>query len=224
MSAEEASFAPVRGWCSREVEAELPGLCVLAGEVKVTRTGSLTGSSPEDIKERLRELSNRYRGAAAVNVRRDAIPVAYRVFFRQIGLDPESARTPIEAAVLERMMQGGFLSVSLLEDVLLIALLDTAVPVWALDGRTLDGPLGVRASVEGETLGRSPQASPLPEGRLVIADAGGPVAILFGEVAPAHAPSASSERLELFSVIVAGVPELFAEEALWGACAALSPG
>src|SRR5207247_3963756 len=96
---------------------------------RVTRAGSLTGASPVDIKERLRELSNRYRGAAAVNMRRDPIPVAYRVFFRQLGLDPESARTPIEAAVLDRMMQGGFLSTSLLEDVLLIALLDHAVDV-----------------------------------------------------------------------------------------------
>jgi DNA/RNA-binding domain of Phe-tRNA-synthetase-like protein len=218
------SFAPTRGWCSQEIEAELPGLRVLAGEVRATRTGSLTGASPADIKQRLSELSNRYRGAAAVNMRRDPIPVAYRVFFRQIGLDPESTRTPIEAAVLERMMQGGFLSTSLLEDVLLIALLDTAVPVWALDATSLDGPLGIRASAAGESLGRPANAPPLPAGRLVIADAGGPVAVLFGEVAPAHAATASSELLQVFSVLVSGVPELYAEEALWCVRAALAAG
>jgi DNA/RNA-binding domain of Phe-tRNA-synthetase-like protein len=222
--AADGSFAPMRGWCSQEVEAELPGLGVLAGDVRVTRTGPLTGASPADIKQRLSELSNRYRGAAAVNMRRDPIPVAYRVFFRQIGLDPESTRTPIEAAVLERMMQGGFLSTSLLEDVLLIALLDTAVPVWALDATSLDGPLGIRASAEGESLGRAANAPSLPAGRLVIADAGGPVAVLFGEVAPANAPTASSELLQIFSVLVSGVPELYAEEALWCVREALAAG
>jgi DNA/RNA-binding domain of Phe-tRNA-synthetase-like protein len=120
----------VRGWCAREVEQELPGLALLSTHVEVGRSGSLTGASPADLLERLREKSNRFRGANAVAVRREAVPSAYRVFFRHIGLDPEVVRTPIEAAVLERMMQGGFISAGLLQDVLLIALLDTGVPVW----------------------------------------------------------------------------------------------
>jgi DNA/RNA-binding domain of Phe-tRNA-synthetase-like protein len=217
----EDSFAPARGWCAREVEEELPGLSLLSAEIRVGRGGSLTGGSPRDVKERLRELSNRYRGAAAVSMRREPIPVAYRVFFRQIGLDPEVTRTPIEAAVLDRMLHGGFLSTGLLEDVLLIALLDTAVPVWALDAASVDGPLGIRTSAGEETLGRAAGAPSLHAGRLVIADAGGPVATLFGEVAPAHAPARSAERLLAFAVIVAGVPELYAEEALWGVRSAL---
>ena len=84
-------------------------------------------------QDRLRELSNRFRGAQAVAIRREPVPAAYRVFFRHIGLDPDVVRTPIEAAVLERMLRGGFLSGGLLEDMLLIALVDTGVPVWALD-------------------------------------------------------------------------------------------
>ena len=52
--------------------------------------------------------------------------------------------------MLERMLKGGFLSGGLLEDVLLIALVDTGVPVWALDAERVDGPLGIRASLEGE--------------------------------------------------------------------------
>lgn len=216
------AFAPSRGWCSHDVEEELPGLAVVSAEIPVGRSGSLTGTSPRDVKERLRELSNRYRGAAAVNVRRDAIPVAYRVFFRQIGLDPEVVRTPIEAAVLDRMLHGGFLSGGLLEDVLLIALLDTAVPVWALDAASVEGPLGIRASVEGESLGRAAEAQPLPAGRLVVADAGGAVATLFGDVAAAHAPAGNAERLLVFALLVPGVPELYAEEALWGVRTALA--
>ncbi|HEV7528114.1 MAG TPA: hypothetical protein VGO29_04400 [Solirubrobacteraceae bacterium] len=207
--------AATPGWCAREVEQELPGLRLLTAHVDVARKGSLTGQSPADVQGRLRELSNRFRGAAAVAVRREPVPSAYRIFFRHIGLDPEVVRTPIEAAVLERMIKGGFLSGGLLEDVLLIALVDTGVPVWALDAERVDGPLGIRASAPGERLGRSDDASALPAGRLVIADASTPLAVLFGELAAGHAPEAHTRRLALFAVQVAGVPELYAEEALW---------
>jgi DNA/RNA-binding domain of Phe-tRNA-synthetase-like protein len=184
-------------------------------EVEVGRHGSLTGASPADVRARLRELSSRFRGARAVGLRREPVPAAYRVFFRHIGLDPDVARTPIEDAVLERMLRGGFLSSGLLDDVLLIALLDTGVPVWALDTESLDGPLGVRASREGERLGRSRQASLLPEGRLVVSDASDALAILFGEVARGHRPGARCRRVTVFSIQVAGVPALYVEEALW---------
>ncbi|HEY2570682.1 MAG TPA: hypothetical protein VGI27_04375 [Solirubrobacteraceae bacterium] len=211
----------VHGWCAREVEQELPGLALLSTHVEVGRSGSLTGASPADLLERLREKSDRFRGANAVAVRREPVPSAYRVFYRHIGLDPEVVRTPIEAVVLERMMHGGFISAGLLGDVLLIALLDTGVPVWALDADRVDGPLGIRASTEGERLGRGENAAALPEGRLVLADAATPLAVLFGEVAPAHAPQSRSPRLVLFAVQVAGVPELYAEEALWSCRASL---
>lgn len=211
----------VHGWCAREVEQELPGLALLSTHVEVGRSGSLTGASPADLLSRLREKSNRFRGANAVAVRREPVPSAYRVFFRHIGLDPEVVRTPIEAAVFDRMMHGGFISTGLLEDVLLIALLDTGVPVWALDAKCVDGPLGIRASTEGERLGRGEDASELPEGRLIVADAAAPLAVLFGELAAAHAARSRSPRLLLFAVQVAGVPELYAEEALWSARASL---
>ena len=74
---------------------------------------------------------------------------------------------------------------------LLIALVDTGVPVWALDAESLDGPLGIRASREGERLGRSADAPPLPGGRLVVADASAALAVLFGELAPGHEPRAA---------------------------------
>ncbi|HEX8714721.1 MAG TPA: hypothetical protein VF706_04055 [Solirubrobacteraceae bacterium] len=206
---------PAPGWCAREVEEELPGLRLLSAEVGVGRRGSLTGTPPADVERRLKELSNRFRGATAVAVRREPVPSAYRVFFRHIGLDPEVVRTPIEAAVLARMMKGGFLSRGLLEDALLIALLDTGVPVWALDAARVDGPLGIRASEHGERLGRDADGPELPGGRLVVADSAAPLAVLFGELAGAHAPRARSERLTLFAVQVDGVPQLYVEEALW---------
>jgi hypothetical protein len=206
------------------VQDELPDLHLLTDEVRCAGQGTLTDRSPQEIQGRLRELSNRFRGPRAVEIRREPIPAAYRVFFRHIGLDPDVVRTPIEAAALERMLRGGFLSGGLLADVLLIALVDTGVSVWALDAESLDGPLGIRSSLEGERLGRSADAPALPAGRLVIADAAGPLAILFGELAPGHEPGPGTSRLALFAVQVAGVPRLYVEEALWSCRMALERG
>jgi hypothetical protein len=216
------SVEPVRGWCEREVQQELPGLGLMSVTVELPAAGSLMGSSPPAVRARLRELSNRWRGARAVNVRQEPIPAAYRVFFRQIGLDPDVTRTPIEAAVLERMLDGGFLSEGLLSDVLTLALIDTAVPVWALDADNVNGPLGSRVSRTKERLGRGSDGPSLGAGRLVIADADCPLGILFGQLAPGHEPRAGTRRLALFAVQVAGVPALHAEETLWACRSALT--
>jgi DNA/RNA-binding domain of Phe-tRNA-synthetase-like protein len=216
-----AAFAPASGWCAHEVAQELPGLSVVSVQARVQRRGSLTGSSPGDVRARLHELSNRTHGATAVALRQQPIAGAYRVFFRHIGLDPDVVRTPIEAAVLERMLRGGFLSGGMLADLLLIALVDTGVPVWALDAESVSGALGIRASARSERLGRSRAAPELPAGRLVVADERSPLAVLFGELAPGHAPAPDSRLLVLFALQVEGVPELYVEEALWSVTAAL---
>ena len=212
---------PREGAVEEAVAAELPGLRLLCSEVEVGRAGSLTGDSPPDVQARLRELSNRVRGARAIGIRREPLPAAYRVFFRQVGIDPDVQRTPIEEAVLERMLRGGFLSGGTLEDILLIALLDTGVPVWALDAETVEGGLGIRLSGEAEQLGRGPDPPLLPEGRLVVADARSALAVLFGERAPGHVPKGRTRRLALYAVQVPGVPALYAEEALWTAASSL---
>jgi hypothetical protein len=199
----------------------LPGLELLVCEALRTGGRPLGGVSPPDVRERLRELSNRFRGARAVGLRREPVPSAYRVFFRHIGLEPDVARTPIEAAVLERMLNGGFPTRGLLEDVLLIALLDTGVPVWALDADLVEGPLGIRVTREGERLGRGGDGPVLPPGRLVVADSCAALAVLFGEPAPGHEPRAGTRAVTLFAVQVAGVPALYVEEALWSCRASL---
>jgi len=209
------------GWRAPEVQSELPELQLLVSEVEVARVTPLTGDSPADIGLRLRELSSRVRGARAIGMRGEAIPSAYRVFYRHIGLDPDVERTPIEAAVLERMVRGAFPTGGLLADVLLIALLDTSVAVWALDSETVDGPLGIRTSNDGEPLGSAVDAIALPAGRLVVADSSAALAVLFGELAAGHAPGPRTRRLTLFAVQVAGVPRLYAEEALWSCATAL---
>jgi hypothetical protein len=54
-----------------------------------------------------------------------------------------------------------------------------------------------------------------------VADSSTALAILFGELAPGHEPHSGTRRVSLFAVQVAGVPDLFAEEALWSCRAAL---
>ncbi len=206
---------PTVGWRAKEVEEELPQLRLITSRALLTRAGACKRRSPRGVERRLQGLSNLYRGARAVGVRREPVPAAYRVFYRQIGLDPEVARTPIEAAVLERMLHGGFLSEGLLQDVLLIALVDTGVPVWALDAEAVDGELGVRLSHEGEPLGRASDAWSLPAGRLVVADDSVALGLLFGELAKDCEPGGRTRDVALFAVQVSGVPTLYVEEALW---------
>ncbi len=209
------TYAPKLGWCDAEVQDELPQLRLLRSHARLSRPGLIGARSPDSVMRRLEGMSNRYKGAHAVGVRREPVPSAYRVFFRQIGLDPDLARTPIEAAVLERMLRGGFLSDGLLGDVLLIALIDTGVPVWAIDAGAVQGELGLRLSREAEPLGRAHDAWSLPAGRLVVADATVAVGLLFGEMAGECRPTGRTRELQLFAVQVSGVPTLYVEEALW---------
>jgi hypothetical protein len=55
----------------------------------------------------------------------------------------------------------------------------------------------------------------------VLADAAGPVATLFAAPGVAHTPTRATQRLLLVTVVVPGVPALYAEEALWIAGEAL---
>ena len=54
-----------------------------------------------------------------------------------------------------------------------------------------------------------------------MADAEGPVAVLFGELARGYEPRTATTRLVLFALQVPGVPALYAEEALWSSASAL---
>lgn len=98
------------GWVDPEVAAEFPEL-----RLHALTLAARSGRSPEELRERLRELSDRFRGAQAVVLRQRPVPWAYRVFFRHIGLDPDVDRTPVEALALERLKAGVFRSRSLLD-------------------------------------------------------------------------------------------------------------
>ena len=205
------------GWVDRELALEFPELRLVS--VVAPAPGRRT---PSALRERLALLADRFHGARALTLRREPVPHAYRVLFRHLGLDPDAQRTPVEAAALERLVHGGFASRGPLEDALLVAMLETGVPVWALDDTRLDGPLGLRAARAGERLGEGEYAADLAPGRVVVADAGGPVAVLFGDVAPSRRAGRDSARLRLFTVGAPGVPALHVEEALFGCAEALS--
>ena len=172
--------------------------------------------APEGVRERLRVMSERFNGPKAVALRTQPIPHAYRVFFRHIGLDPDTHRVPVEHVAVERLKQGAFKSQSVVDDAVTIAVIETSIGLWALDAGLLEGELVIRPAAEGEPLGRRDQHTQwLPAGRLVVADDQGPVAVLFGDVAPGHGVTRETERVALFAVQVAGVPAIHVEEAFW---------
>lgn len=211
MTREEVDLAPAPGFVATELRAEFPGLQL----GWVTVKGGVR-SSPQAVAERLGRLASRYRGTSVVAMRTQPIPHSYRTFFRQIGLDPDVDRIPSERVAVERLLHGGFRPQDLVLDALLIAVIETGVPVWALDADRVDaGGLGIRIAGASERLGTSELGSYLPEGSLVVADAEVVHALLFGLVAPGHEVTAATERIALFSVGVDGVPAIHVEEALW---------
>lgn len=199
---------PQAGWIAPELREEFPGLAL---RYMVVERGS--GRSPRAVKERLRELAGRFGGPQAINLRHQAIPWAYRVFFRHIGLDPDQQRTPVEAVALRRMEKGGFPSQNLLDDALTIAIAESGVALRAFDADRIEGRLGLRASNEGEELEGRPGA--LPAGTLVVADEVRPVALLFGATGQDRGVRPETRRTLLCSIQVKGVPDIAVEEALW---------
>jgi len=210
------SGEPTQGWIDPAVAEELPKLRLWQQRVEAR-----DGPSPDELKERLRLLSDRFHGAKAIAMRREPVPHAYRVLFRHIGIDPDDDRTPVEAAALERLRHGGFRSAGVLADALLLAVIETGVPVWALDDERVHGDLGVRPAGPTESLGSADLAHELVPGRLVVADDAGPIAQLFGAIAPSHAPTSETTAMRLFSVQAPGVPGIHVEEALWTCTEAL---
>jgi DNA/RNA-binding domain of Phe-tRNA-synthetase-like protein len=208
---DQLDLSPAAGFIAEPVRAELPGLRLDWVSLRVRRR-----RTPPEVKRRLGELSTRFRGANAVTLRTQPVAHAYRAFFRQIGLDPDVTRIPSEQAVLARMLLGEFRSENLIADALLISLVETGVPVWALDADVVDaGGLGIRTSRPDEQLGKGAMPSRLSPGTLVVADARRVHALLFGEVARAHAVSRRTSHAVLYSVGVRGVPAIHIEEALW---------
>jgi hypothetical protein len=183
------------------VSEEHPGLRVWSALVE-----GRAARTPPELRERLRQLADRFRGPEAVALRSKPVPWAYRVLYRQLGIDPDVVRIPVEELVLKRLLSGGFSPHGLPGDALALATLETGVPVWAVDGDRLAGAL-VLAPDDG--------------GRLVLADAAGPVAVLFQPPLPERLPSRGTRAIALLAVQAPGVDDIFVEEAVWTAAAAM---
>jgi DNA/RNA-binding domain of Phe-tRNA-synthetase-like protein len=195
------------GWIEAELAEEFPQLGVVHAPVEARPR-----RSPVEVRERLRQLANRYTGGRVIHMRQDAVPWAYRVFARQVGIDPDTDRTPVEAIALERLRHGGFKSGNLVDDALTIAIAETGVPVFALDADRLEGQPGLRLSRPGEHLAG---VRPLPRRQIVVADDARPVAIVLGEVSHQCGVTPATERMLLCALRVKGVPAIAVEEALW---------
>jgi DNA/RNA-binding domain of Phe-tRNA-synthetase-like protein len=206
-----------RGWLGDELAAEFPELGLVH-----TTVAARPGRSSRAVKERLKAMSDRFTGPKAVQVRQQPVPWAYRVFFRQIGIDPDHHRTPAEAVALERMRAGAFASQNLLDDAIVIATVETGVPLLAYDAARLDGALGLRLAIAGERLGGD--GHDLRGGEIVVADEAHPLAVLFAHTADRRGVHPDTERVLLAAVQVKGVPDVSVEEALWIAAETLAEG
>jgi DNA/RNA-binding domain of Phe-tRNA-synthetase-like protein len=200
----------VDGWVEPELAEEFPELSLVHARVEVRPAGS-----PREVKQRLRMLADRYTGGKVVHMRQDPVPWAYRVFSRQVGIDPDHDRTPVEAVALRRLKHGGLHSENLVDDALTIAIAETGVPLIALDAGRVGGELGLRLARSGETLSG---VRPLSARQLVVADGERPVALVLGEVGHDAGVTPETEQMVLCALGVKGVPRICLEEALW--CAA----
>jgi DNA/RNA-binding domain of Phe-tRNA-synthetase-like protein len=210
-------LSPAPGFVEPQVADEFPGLrldwLTVAGRRR---------SSPPALVHRLRALSTRYRGASVVAMRTHPIPQAFRVFFRHIGLDPDVKRIPSEQAAVTRLLHGEFRSSGLIADACLVALIETGVPVWALDADVVDvGGLGIRTATGADLEAAGARELRISPGSLTVADHTRVHAPLFGDPAPGRGVGGHTRRVALYAVGVDGVPAIHVEEALWTCLEAL---
>ena len=201
------------GWVDPELAGEFPELGLTYAPVE-----AVPGKSGRDVKRRLRALADRYTGGKVIHMRQDPVPWAYRVFYRQVGIDPDSQRTPAEGVALERLRAGGFLSRNSVDDALTIAVAETGVPVIALDRDKVGTAIGLRLAGKDERLGPT---RPLSARQIVVADEDRALAVLFGDIAEDAGVTPSTSHMLLTALKVKGVPAISVEEALWTAAETL---
>lgn len=207
-----------QGRVEGQLAEELPGLGLWS-----TRVRASSGRSPAAVRDRLRVMAGRITGGHVVHMRQDPVPWAYRVLWRKVGLDPDVDRPPAERIAVERLRAGTLKSQNLLDDALVIATLETGVPVMAFDAEQVGAELGLRTTGRGESLGERALGS----GQIVVADTrdgqgrqgtgGNVLATLDGEVAPERGVTKHTTAMVLSALTAKGVPLIAVEEALWTA-------
>lgn len=166
--------------------------------------------SPSALRDRLAAVDDRHRLLPLGGLRVDPVAAAYRAFARQIGLDPDVDRNPLERIAHERLLAGRLVSEGPMADALAVAMLETGVPLWALDGARVRG---------------WPRVDAAADGLLVLADDHGPLVPLMADPDPSLRPAAgrgAAATALVYALQVARVPASTVGEAFWhvGACVA----
>jgi DNA/RNA-binding domain of Phe-tRNA-synthetase-like protein len=203
-----------RGWVASELAEELPGL-----EVYSLVVDARPAKTPDAIRRRMRDLAGRITGAKVVQARQDTVPWSYRVLWRRLGVDPDSDRTPVEALMVQRLEHGGLPSRGMPTDAIVVATLETGVPVVVVDAAKVHGDPGLRPAAAGESLGGPERA--LRFGEVIYADERAPLARLDGEVAADRAVGDGTTAMLVCALAAAAVSQVEIDEALWTAAGML---
>lgn len=205
------------GWIAPELADEHPGL----GLYWLT-VDARPGRTPHAVRERMRALAGRITGASVIHSRQDSVPWSYRVLWRRLGVDPDVDRTPVEGLMVQRLEHGGLPSRGLPNDAIVVATLETGVPVVVADADKLAGSPGLRPALARETLGGVEGA--LRRGEIVYADERAPLARLDGEVATDRAVGDGTTAMAVCALAAAAVAQIEIDEALWIAADMLEAG
>ncbi|HYF26188.1 MAG TPA: hypothetical protein VD931_10660 [Baekduia sp.] len=186
-----------RGHVDPELTRDFPRLALWSIQV-----ASAGGRTPRSVRRRLDHLTDRMPGLVTGGLRTNPVLGAYRAFARQLGLDPDADRLPLEQAAFERLLRGRFVSRGWLSDAVLLAMFETGVPLWSVDAASLEGPLRVEVD---DTAGAA------------VVDHRGVVAPLMG--APVRPELGTRPGVaSVFAVRVEAVPSTTVDEALWLTC------
>lgn len=197
-----------QGWVAPELAEELPGV-----EVYWLTVAARPGKTPAAVRERMRQLAGRITGARVVQSRQDTVPWSYRVLWRRLGVDPDTDRTPVEALMVERLEHGGLPSRGSPNDAVVVATLETGVPIVVVDAARLSGSPGLRPAAAGETLGGA--GGTLRDREVIYADEQAPLARLDGEVAADRAVDDETIAMAVCALAAPAVSQIEIEEALW---------
>jgi DNA/RNA-binding domain of Phe-tRNA-synthetase-like protein len=161
----------------------------------------------------MRELASRIGGARVIQARQDTVPWSYRVLWRRLGVDPDVDRTPIEALMVGRLEHGGLPSRGMPTDAIVVATLETGVPIVVVDAAKVAGKPGLRPATAGEALG-GPEAA-LRAGEVVYADEQAPLARFDGQLAVDREVDDDTTAMTVCALAAAAVSQIEIEEALW---------
>jgi len=197
-----------RGWVAAELAEEFPGL-----EVYSLAVDARPGRTPDAVRRQMRELAGRISGPTVVQSRQDTVPWSYRVLWRRLGVDPDTDRTPVEALMVQRLEHGGLPSRGTPNDAIVVATLETGVPIVVFDADKVCGEPGLRPAVTGESLGGAEGV--LRSGEVVYADERAPLARLDGEVAADRAVGDATTAMLVCALAAAAISQVEIDEALW---------